>query len=109
MSDYPRKVVAAACQTADGRIVCGVRHYDELMLASILCVAPDKVAETMKGIDVDQMDQAWRSAEQGFVDNRYKFLTREQAYKVALAANQFDPNDPGYGGIRGTLFSEDVW
>lgn len=43
---------------------------------------------------------------QGFLDNEGNFLTRSEALKVALAANQvLDP-----AGVRaGELFSEDLW
>lgn len=86
-------VVAAALQHKDGRIVCGVRHYDELMIA-VLKQLPDF------------MSDGWRTAEQGFVDSRGRFLTREEAWGIAAGAQQIVVTD---STRRGVLHSEDVW
>jgi len=87
-----RVVVCAAVKLAGGKVVCGVRHFDELMLQDL----PDD-AESLKG------------HEQGFVDNRYQFLSRAEAWHVAVEAKQVDPDSADYRGIRGSLFSEDLY
>lgn len=92
----PRRVVCAAIKLATGHIVCGVRHFDEVMRQSL----PPNTA---------QGRAALKGHEQGFVDNRYQFLSRAEAWHVALDAKQFDPASPEYRGIRGSLFSEDLW
>lgn len=88
-----RRVVAAAIKLKDGRILCGVRHFDEIMRSWL----PSEITEARPFI---------ASAEQGFVDNRYQFMDRNEAWDVAVAANQLLPN---YAGIEGHLFSEDLW
>jgi hypothetical protein len=93
---HGHRVVAAALRLTDGTVIVGVRHLDALMIAQL-----DRM-----GISEGRQIVGH---EQGFVDNKYQFLTREEAYRVALAAYQFDPNGPEYTGIRGCLFSEDVW
>lgn len=93
---YGVRVVCAALRLSDGRIICGVRHLDQLMRQHL----PTEISEAQKVL---------AGHEQGFVDNRYRFLTREEAYVTALVADQFDPHSESYSGIRGMLFSEDVW
>lgn len=93
---HGHRIVCAAVKLANGVVVCGVRHLDALMHAQIA------------GMD-HHMAEVMHGHEQGFVDNKYDFLSRADAYKVALAAFQFDPASPEYTGIRGSLFSEDLW
>lgn len=45
--------------------------------------------------------------EQGFMDEKRQFMTREQAYAVSVANGQLKRGDGGYQG--GELFSEDLW
>lgn len=46
--------------------------------------------------------------EQGFCTDRRRFVSREEALLIALAAGQMKPRLPGqYDGPK--LFSEDVW
>lgn len=82
-----RRIVCAAIRRKTGHptIVCGVRHWDRLMLASAFC------------------HDGW---EQGFVDNRGDFLTREEAHKVATEAGQITRR---CGGDEGRLFSENLY
>lgn len=47
------------------------------------------------------------SGEQGFVTNRGKFVSREQAYHIAIAAKQSRDGKPPFQ--EGYLYSEDVW
>lgn len=90
MSRLPRQIVCAAVKLKDGRVICGVRHFDVLMRAMIDSIGkPDKVLP---------------GAEQGFVDNDYLFLDRNEAWKVAEAAGQI--RSPT---VQGCLFSEDLY
>lgn len=66
------RVVCAAIRK-EGSTICGVRHFDELMIMQILA----------SGEPID-----WRDADQGFVDRDYRFLTREQAWEAARLNGQ---------------------
>lgn len=107
-----RKIVAAACRSKAGIVVCGVRHFDALMWANILGMPPTEFRERQEAQTLPekppQVDQ-WMDAEQGFVDSYGTFRTRSEAFAIARTAKQFDPNGPDYRGINGSLFSEDVW
>lgn len=93
---HGHRIVCAAIRLKSGRVICGVRHFCGVMLQSCPPNTPEGRAQLA-------------GHEQGFVDNKFQFLTREEAYKVALAAFQFDPESPDYTGHRGTLYSEDLW
>lgn len=86
----PRMIVCAAIRLNDGRVVCGVRHFDELMRM---------VLEDFGGTKI------LLGHEQGFVDNRYQFLGRNEAWEVAEAAGQIRGVPPH----PGCLFSEDLY
>jgi hypothetical protein len=49
---------------------------------------------------------AWNRAEQGFVDQRGEYLTREEAFEVASKAGQIIRR---CGGDEGRLFSENLY
>jgi hypothetical protein len=93
---HGHRVVAAAIRLDEhfpGLVVCGVRHFDGFMIAQLDALGIEKAF----------------AHEQGFIDNKFEFLTREQAWSVALAAFQFDPASAEFDGIRGSLHSEDLW
>lgn len=90
---HGRRIVAAAVLLADGRVVCGVRHFDKHMRA---------IAEGL-----GNPTRLLKGAVQGFVANDYEFMGREEAWIVALRAGQFDPAKAT--GQHGTLYSEDLW
>jgi len=85
-----RRIVCAANRYGD-LIICGARHYDMVMHAAI------KVIE-----------YKYRDAreEQGFIDNNGEFLTREQAFWVALKAKQIRHKT---GSNTPVLYSEDLY
>lgn len=72
-SDPPRMVVCAAHRSlATGTVILGIRHGDAFMAQQMTANAPE-----------------WGEGfEQGFVDQFSVFMTREEAWPVALAANQ---------------------
>lgn len=88
--EIPRVVVCAAIKNKRGVMVCSPRHWDTMMHAQAL---------SMKGED-------WYQAEQGFVDQRGVWLTREEAWKVAEAAGQIMRR---VGGDEGCLYSENLY
>lgn len=96
MTCMGRRVVCAAMRNSTGDIVTGARHYDGIMRQHI-----DRLRES-NGHEV------WSKGdiEQGFIDNRGVFLTREEAHKVASAAGQIIRR---CGGDSEKLFSENLY
>lgn len=90
-----RRIVAAALLLADGRIICGVRHFDKIMRT------------TINGMSDGKPDKLLKGAVQGFVCNDYEFEGREASWLIALRAGQLDPDKAT--GQQGTLYSEDLW
>ncbi len=71
-----RRVVCAAIRAADGDVLLGIRHYSADMHRQI--EARRDGAKFKQRMDEDQ----------GFVDQRGGFMTREEAYAVADEAGQ---------------------
>ena len=86
-----RLIVCAALRDPQGRIVCGPRHFDQVMMEQIN-ERPDK--------------DAWRASEQGFIDQRGAFLTREEAMVIAASERQIR-REVGGNGID--LYSENLY
>jgi len=84
-----RRIVCAAIRNGGYDIICAPRHWDSLM-----------------HVQVSLSSGNWKAAEQGFVDQRGEFLTREQAFEVAKAAGQIIRR---CGGDEGRLFSENLY
>ncbi len=68
-------------------VVCGVRHFDALMVNVAEAIDPARIFD-------------W---EQGFVDNRGIYMDRKEALAVATAAGQIVQKH----GTKDILFSED--
>jgi|SRR5690606_4933875 len=82
-----RRIVCAAIRHREtGAKICGARHHN--CLHSPLCFG---------------FQSEW---EQGFVDQFHKFLTREEAWDIALRQNQIARR---CGGDDGKLFSENLY
>lgn len=77
------RIVCAACKHADGRIVCGPRHFDETMWRQILDVPT--LDYNKPPTDVKK---GWSKAEQGFIDQFGNFYTREKAWPIAFINGQ---------------------
>jgi hypothetical protein len=96
MSHLPRRIVAAANIMIDGPhkdlVVVGVRHFDELMVAQYKAL----------GYGPDNRP----NCHQGFVDNDYKWLNRNEAWLVAQEASQIHF---AAGTTKGCLHSEDLY
>lgn len=90
-SNWIPLVVCAANRRKDGLIVCGARHYDPIMRAMMAATG---------GRD------AWISSEQGFIDAKGKFLTREEAHTLAKENGQIKYR---CGGDEDILFSENLY
>lgn len=84
------RIVCAAIRNAQGLIICGARHFDEVMYQQIMSLPKED----------------FKRAEQGFINQRGEFLSREAAWCVAKAAGQII-NDPDW--FPGTLHSEHLY
>lgn len=98
----PPRIVCAAMLMDDGHIVTGVRHYSPDMRATL---------RRMYGMGFKLFGK-WvkrpyhlRVVEQGFINTRCQFLTREEAWKAAEANGQIRE----ITGSPGTLYSEDLY
>jgi len=90
MTDYIRRVVCAANLFDNGELVVGPRYFDSIM--------HDQIA--VRGLRKTSIGHT-----QGFIDQHGVFMKRDEAYIVAVAANQlirpaFQP---------GILFSENLY
>jgi hypothetical protein len=89
-----RVVVCAANRSRKTeRIVCGARHWDDTMRQQALNGSPTLTDE-------------WRGAEQGFIDQWGRFMTRKEAWVVAETAGQIKYAAPF---SKGVLYSEDLY
>ena len=86
-------VCAAMRDTKTGKVICSVRHWDEL--------SRQRFNSQEEAMDFDD--------EQGFVDNKYQFLTRTEAWQVAEAAGQIKRRCGGDTADGGTLYSENLY
>jgi hypothetical protein len=72
-----------------GYVVCGRRHHNCFITRAIL-----------QGFE-NHLDNT-----QGFLTNTDRFVTREEAYVIAIKSNQFKKKKSAIGNM---LFSEDLW
>lgn len=93
-----RRVVCAAIRAADGALLLGIRHYSKDMHRQ-LAVRSDR-----------HKFQHRHDPDQGFVDQHGVYMTREEAYPVALAAGQlWRPEACGEGLDGPKLYSEGLY
>lgn len=90
MTALPRQVVCSAIRNSKGLVICAPRHHHCTTLAHAL------------GVYEASREDGW---EQGFVDQKNRFLTRAQALKLAKKRGQVQRRTGG-GAI---LFSEDLY
>ncbi len=84
-------VVCAAIRNKRGIVICGARHFDLTM-----------------NVQIDKSYSAWLSKdiEEGFLDNKGNYLTREEAWIIAENAGQIRRR---VGGDGKKLFSENLY
>lgn len=93
-----RRVVCAAIRASDGSVLLGVRHYSPDMHRQI--EARHDGAKFMYRHDPNQ----------GFVDQRGIYMTREEAFEVAFIAGQvIDFAACGRGPDGRKLYSEGLY
>lgn len=94
LSKNKQKIVCAAIRNKKtGLILCGARHFDEVMQQFF--------------VHDDKELGHWADADQGFIDQFGAFLTREEAYVIAESQDQF--KGEGAPHTKGFLFSEDLY
>lgn len=93
-----RRIVCAAIRSADGSILLGIRHYSADMHEQI--AQRNDGAKFLHRLDEDQ----------GFVDQRGVYLSRHEAWHVALAADQIRSPEKCGGDPDGwKLYSEGLY
>lgn len=90
-------VCAAARNTYNGAIICSPRHYDSTFYAALELYRETADEHSIRG---------WREADQGFVDQFGKFLTRAEARRIAVATGQIRRR---CGGDHEELYSENLY
>ena len=89
----PDVIVCAAVRRKNGLIVAGPRHFDATMRQLLGNITPDQ----------------WDWGDQGFLDQRGKFYSRTEAWKIAQAAGQIKYRVGSDTVDGGTLFSENLY
>ena len=89
-----RRVVCAAIRAADGSVLLGIRHYSSDMHRQI----------AMRE-DADKFLHR-NGEDQGFVDQHGVYMTRREAYDVALKADQIIHSE---ACLRDELYSEGLY
>ena len=93
-----RRVVCAAIRSKTGNVLLGVRHYSGDMRTQIQCRFDGEMFEHRHDED------------QGFVDQHGTYMSREEAYQVAIAAGQILYPDRCVNGLNGPkLYSEGLY
>lgn len=93
-----RRVVCAAIRAADGSLLLGIRHYSRDM------------HEQIRQRDDGGIFKHRHDEDQGFVDQHGVYMSRKEAYQVALAAGQIlRPKACGYGLDGYKLYSEGLY
>lgn len=90
------RIVCAANKLNDGTVVLGVRHFDQHMRNVLMEKYPNRGYLKI-------------GYEEGFVDRFGVFHTREEAWKIASAANQIIRRCGGDDHGDGRLFSENLY
>lgn len=104
MSELPEptragtRIVSAAVRINDGRVIMCVRHLDHIFLKAL---GIDTTKVTDAGIELV------RGHVDGFVTNTAEFLSREDAWPIALGAGQIIPAEMGWQ--TGRLHSEHLY
>lgn len=96
--DSPRRVVCAAIRAADGTLMLGIRHYSE-----------DMHEQIRQRYDGSKFKSRYDD-DQGFVDQHGAWMSREEAFQVAIDADQLlNPGACGNGLNGMKLYSEALY
>lgn len=93
-----RRVVCAAIRAPDGGLLLGIRHY-----------SPDMHEQIQQRLDQGRWFMRG-DEDQGFVDQNGVWMSREEAYQVALEAGQIRYPEANGMGLNGPkLYSEGLY
>lgn len=96
MNKPNQRVVCAAVRNREsGVVICGARHYDQVMRLAINSLVTDEDAR-----------KKWYHSEQGFIDQFGAFLTRQEAWMIAFGEDQIRRR---VGSDDGHLYSENLY
>ena len=91
--ERPQRVVCSAIRSKEtGLIICGARHHDSIMRAQVEACTMDRLEA--------------KQAEQGFIDQYGKFLTRKEALVIAKEQEQIRYR---CGGDTVQLYSDNLY
>lgn len=100
------RIVAAACRVVavDGNeyIMVGARHWDSLMKGQLVTLCNMLIA---LGYTDDKLYESSRT-DQGFIDQYQRFLSREEAWDIAVERKQIHRQ---IDDSRGKLYSEHLY
>jgi len=86
------RIVCAANMYAGNILILGARHFDDAMHSMLRQLGIRKAAEV-----------------QGFYTNRFRFVNRTEAWKIAVSAQQIIRRVGGDSTNGGTLYSENLY
>lgn len=108
MSDEPKppRIVSAAMLMDDGLVVAGARHLSPDMRATLRRIYGNGFRLMGR---VLKKPYHLRVLCQGFIDSRGNFLTRTEAWQVAVKNDQIRQRVGGNSADGGTLYSENLY
>lgn len=95
----------AAVTASEERIVAAAIRHGELTISA----PPPARHHTLMHPFYDLTLKRITPQNQGFLTNTGRYVGREEAMEIALAASQIDPENRGSGSNSADLFSEDLW
>lgn len=98
--DPPERIVTA-CNRYGDVILVGVRHGSEDMYSLF--------DHTENVVDFMFKDTLSDREEQGFITSEYRFVTRQEAWKIAVEQQQIVRRVGGDDSDGGTLYSENLY
>lgn len=96
------RVVVCAANRFENTIICGARHFDDVMSASILNFY---ASQSLSKENIPNHSMDW---EQGFIDQWGIFMNRKEAFEVAKNTGQINTRRKKSWPLD-LLFSEDLY
>ena len=101
MDGYKRAgIIGVAIKRDDGKVDSAGRDFYFL-------IPPNRHHNLIKHIYLSEKRDGPVTAEQGFVTNKLKFISRKDTYKLLISLSIKSIAPGGYRGIE--AFSEDMW
>ena len=89
------------------RIVCACNKYGDILLPGVRHGSGDMYSAIDK-LETN-FDEVGRNHEQGFLTSKYRFVSRSEAWKIAVDQDQIVRRVGGDTINGGTLFSENLY